>query len=229
MDRRPPRHRGAKSGASAGCGPMPTIHFRADQKREGGLPTLTHASADPATLSGPPHRGVQFLQPEPVWTVPPPKFRTSNSKIARFDMAKSGRRQLSAEDKRARGTLRPSRDNQPQGTAGAAAPLALKPVDDLPLGVAVVWEEYAAAAVANGARQCDADAFAEWCTMTDNLRRSRAATGTAAEGLPPASYLAQWRMLGEAFGLAGPRSRVGAALERKDPNPFLAHRPRPPE
>ena len=66
--------------------------------------------------------------------------------------------------------------------------------------------------------------------MTANLRQSRAAAGTPSAGVPPASYLAQWRMLGECFGLAGPRSRVGQPKPPPEDNPFSAFvRKRPPD
>jgi hypothetical protein len=136
-------------------------------------------------------------------------------------MPKAGRKPLSAVEKNARGTLRPSRENMDGGDA-ASPVLGLRPAAELPYDVAIVWEEYAAPAVANGARQCDADSFAEWCTMTANLRQSRAAAGTVNAALPPASYLAQWRMLGEGFGLAGPRSRVGQPGPKQEDNPFNA-------
>ena len=117
-----------------------------------------------------------------------------------------------------RGTYRPDRDG---GTAVIATPspvIAIQP-PDLPYDVALVWEEYLRDAVAHGARQCDADSFAQWCTMTAHLRQSRAAP---ADGLPPASYIQQWRTLGELFGLAGPKSRVGQKPDGSDkPNPFL--------
>ncbi|HEY0836729.1 MAG TPA: hypothetical protein VGE72_22655 [Azospirillum sp.] len=133
-------------------------------------------------------------------------------------MAKRGQKPLPPSLKAARGTEQPCRDVH--AVIDTPSPeLGLKTPVDTPLEVAVVWEEYVEAAVAHGARQCDADSFAEWCTMTANLRKARASGGD----LPPASYIQQWRTLGELFGLAGPKSRVlpkGAGEPHKPTNPF---------
>jgi hypothetical protein len=88
----------------------------------------------------------------------------------------------------------------------------------LPEDVADVWADYVELAVQHGARQCDAESFAEWCTMAAMLRKARV-VGSAA----PASYVAQFRMLGELFGLAGPGSRVvtkGGGAPEQPKNPF---------
>lgn len=137
-------------------------------------------------------------------------------------MSKRGSKPLTPAEKLARGTTRPDRATfetmaSPSPAMGMAPP-------ELPYAVALVWEEYVAAAVAHGALQCDADAFAEWCTMTSNLRRSRGAAGTDADGVPPSSYIQQWRTLGELFGLAGPKSRVHTKPAGGVPNPFLRAR-----
>ncbi|QBX37231.1 hypothetical protein E4M02_02540 [Brevundimonas sp. S30B] len=93
--------------------------------------------------------------------------------------------------------------------------LSLKP-PPLPDEVAEVWADYVNEAIAHGARQCDAESFAEWCSMAANLRKCRTAEEPA-----PASYVAQFRMLGELFGLAGPKSRlVKPADNGKPANPF---------
>lgn len=131
-------------------------------------------------------------------------------------MAQRGRKPLPPAEKAARGTDQPSRALH--SVIDTTSPtLALTP-PELPYEVALVWEEYVEAAVAHGARQCDADSFAEWCTMTANLRKARAAGGE----VPPSSYIQQWRTLGELFGLAGPKSRVMPkdAAPQKSTNPF---------
>ena len=138
-------------------------------------------------------------------------------------MAKPGRKPETPNEKRARATLRPDRD-QFEVMASSSPEMKITP-PELPYDVACVWEEYVGAAVAHGALQCDADAFAEWCTMTSNLRRSRASCGTEAEGVPPASYIQQWRTIGELFGLAGPKSRVHTKpVGTSEINPFLRNR-----
>lgn len=134
--------------------------------------------------------------------------------------------------KAARNTLQPVRDGAaPVKTAAVAAPVAavmtLVP-PELPMDVADVWAEYVDAAVANGARQCDVEAFAEWCAMASVLRRARNAPAedeqgnTITQATPaPASYVAQFRMLGELLGLAGPGSRVTSkGVEAAKSNPF---------
>ncbi len=135
-------------------------------------------------------------------------------------MPKPGRKPDSSAEKQTRGTLTPSRDR----FAAIASPspiIAVQP-PDLPDDVAEVWLQYLPDAVAHGARQCDADSFAQWCTMTAHLRQSRAAP---ADGLPPASYIQQWRTLGEMFGLCGPRSRIGQKADKPaEPNPFTRNK-----
>lgn len=149
-------------------------------------------------------------------------------------MPAPGRKALPKEVKGARGTLQKCRDGD--FTRGKAdAPIAA-PVDaamamvppELPMEVADVWAEYVSAAVANGAKQCDAEAFAEWCTMAAMLRKARNATALdengheiSAPAAAPASYVAQFRMLGELLGLAGPGSRVMTkGVEAAKTNPF---------
>lgn len=142
-------------------------------------------------------------------------------------MPSPGRKPVSPAVKAARGTgpKPPKGETIVEQLARDASPaLSLTP-PPLPDGVAELWADYVEMAIANGARQCDADAFAEWCTMAANLRAARAAAAAA-----PASYVAQWRMLGELFGLAGPGSRMmpkGAADAGKPENPF-ARNGRPP-
>lgn len=147
-------------------------------------------------------------------------------------MPAPGKKRIPPAVKDARGTRQPCRDGvDTREAAAAVAPIdtsmSLSP-PELPLDVADVWAEYVAAAVANGARQCDAESFAEWCTMAALLRKARNATEKDADGkdVPsptpaPASYVAQFRMLGELFGLAGPGSRVmNKGVEAAKSNPF---------
>lgn len=147
-------------------------------------------------------------------------------------MSAPGKKRIPPAVKDARGTRQPCRDGVDTREQGAAvAPIApamsLTP-PELPLEVADVWAEYVGAAVANGARQCDAEAFAEWCSMAALLRKARNTTGKDDDGNQistptpaPASYVAQFRMLGELFGLAGPGSRVvNKGVEAAKSNPF---------
>lgn len=148
-------------------------------------------------------------------------------------MAQRGKKAEPADVKAARGTRQPCRD-----VASIVSPspaLAITP-PELPIDVADVWAEYVEAAIAHGARQCDADTFAEWCAMTAVLRRARNSlvdvlgpdgehVGTTAQASPaPASYVQQWRQLGELLGLAGAKSRVGqkpgAGPAAPSANPF---------
>lgn len=137
----------------------------------------------------------------------------------------------------ARGTLQRCRDGVDTREIGSPA-LALRP-PEMPLEVADVWAEYIEAVVANGGRQCDAETFAEWCAMTSVLRRCRNSVIDAeadrddevrTQAAPaPASYVQQWRQLGELLGLAGPKSRLvpkgGAADAGKAANPFSRNGP----
>lgn len=139
-------------------------------------------------------------------------------------MQRGHRKADTPEMKAVRGTVRPSRDGV--DTIESLSPVLSISPPKLPLDVADVWAEYVGAAISHGARQCDADSFAEWCTMSAFLRRAR--NGSEEDGgeggVPaPASYVQQWRQLGELFGLAGPKSRVmpkGQADSGKGSNPF---------
>lgn len=131
-------------------------------------------------------------------------------------MQKGHRRPALPGEKAARGTARPSRDAGVVLIDTASPALSIKP-PVLPDEVAEVWADNIEAAVSNGARQCDADSFAEWCTMASMLRKARRSGDPA-----PASYVAQFRMLGELFGLAGPKSRLIKPSEGagRTTNPF---------
>jgi hypothetical protein len=133
-------------------------------------------------------------------------------------MAAPGRKPIGPEEKRGRGTAQPSRDQGVTLIESLAPALALEPPPGLTAEASDVWADYVGHAVAHGARQCDADSFAEWCSMTAVLRKARELAAPA-----PASYVAQYRMLGENFGLVGPRSRVARiapAGDAKPKNPF---------
>ena len=147
-------------------------------------------------------------------------------------MPAPGKKPIPKAVKDARGTRQPCRDGVDTREARAPAAtiepaMSLTP-PQLPLEVADVWAEYVGAAVTNGARQCDAEAFAEWCSMAAMLRKARNTTGKDVAGneisVPtpaPASFVAQFRMLGELFGLAGPGSRVTSkGVEAAKSNPF---------
>lgn len=134
---------------------------------------------------------------------------------------KPGPKKQPRSQKEAKGTAQPCRDG-PRGRGSVveaivadANDLRLRPPELTP-DIADVWAEYLPHAVANGVKQCDVEAFAEWCTMAAMLRKAR-----LAETAAPASYVAQFRMLGELLGLAGPGSRmVAAGVEAAKTNPF---------
>lgn len=131
-------------------------------------------------------------------------------------MERGHRRPALPGEKAARGTARPSRDPGVVLLDTKSPALAITP-PELPDEIAEVWADNIEAAVSNGARQCDADSFAEWCTMASMLRKARTSGDPA-----PASYVAQFRMLGELFGLAGPKSRLVKPSEGggRTTNPF---------
>lgn len=130
-------------------------------------------------------------------------------------MERGHRRPALPGQKEARGTARPSRDTGVKLMDTVSPSLSISP-PELPDDVAEVWADNIDSAVAHGARQCDADSFAEWCSMAAMLRKARKAKTPA-----PASYVAQFRMLGELFGLAGPKSRmVKPSGDGPTENPF---------
>lgn len=131
-------------------------------------------------------------------------------------MEKGHRRAALPGEKAARGTARPSRATGVVLLDTKSPALSITP-PKLPDDVAEVWADNIEAVVSNGARQCDADSFAEWCTMAAMLRKARGSGEPA-----PASYVAQFRMLGELFGLAGPKSRLVKPSENqtRTSNPF---------
>ncbi|MBS4048148.1 MAG: hypothetical protein KG075_17515 [Alphaproteobacteria bacterium] len=98
------------------------------------------------------------------------------------------------------------------------------PPEGLPLAAVLIWEDYARLAQAMGTlKPCDAVAFGQWCVMTANIQ----ATWKVVKGQPPpepapASYIQQWRTLGELFGVMGEKSRVTLKAGWKNPaeNPF---------
>ena len=133
-------------------------------------------------------------------------------------MSAPGKKAIPKQVKAARGTLQPCRDgvDTREKRDGPVSPALSIVPPPLPDTVAEVWADYVEVAVNNGAKQCDADSFAEWCTMAATLRSAR-----AKEIAAPASYVAQFRMLGELFGLAGPGSRLlKKGPEQDKSNPF---------
>ena len=130
-------------------------------------------------------------------------------------MQKGHRRPALPGQKEARGTARASRDTGVKLMETVSPELSIRP-PALSDEIAEVWADNIDAAVAHGARQCDAEAFAEWCTMAAMLRKARKSKSPA-----PASYVAQFRMLGELFGLAGPKSRLAKPSgDGPSENPF---------
>lgn len=130
-------------------------------------------------------------------------------------MERGHRRPALPSEKKARGTHQPSRDTGVTVMKTLSPSLSLSP-PELPDAVAEVWADYVNEAVSHGARQCDAESFALWCSMASDLRKAMKAGAPA-----PAAFVAQFRMLGELFGLAGPKSRlVKPADDGKPANPF---------
>ena len=116
-------------------------------------------------------------------------------------MARKGNRQLPAV-KAQRGTVRPCRESGVQVLTTLAG-LVQRP-DGLNLAAQQMWDDYAPTAEAMGTlKPGDAMCFAHWCVMGAQIQASWQTTEVV-----PASFVAQWRMLGELFGLAGEKSRV---------------------
>ena len=142
-----------------------------------------------------------------------------------------GRKPVGRDAKEARGTVQKCRDGvdtRERGAVVSVAEFVTLAAPEMSLAAADVWAEYAGHVVANGGKQCDAEAFAEWCTMVVLLRQSRTAKRENEDGVMedapapvPASYIAQFRLLSEMLGLLGSKSRAaGAAQGKPTGNPF---------
>lgn len=136
-------------------------------------------------------------------------------------MAQRGRKPTPPAVHDARGTRQPSRDNYE--VLEAPSGVIVRP-DGLPLEAQVIWDDFADMAVAMGTlKPADAVVFGQWCVMTAAIK------ATWAGGPPaPASYVQQWRTLGELFGLAGEKSRIvlkitdgGRSPTAESKNPFV--------
>ena len=81
--------------------------------------------------------------------------------------------------------------------------------EGLPAAAVLVWDDYAPAAMNTGTlKQQDALAFGQWCVMSAHLQAAWADDGYDSGSPVPASYIQQWRTLGELFGMAGIKSRL---------------------
>ena len=120
-------------------------------------------------------------------------------------------------------TAQPCRDNfeviaPPEGS--------VRRPEGLPLDVQAIWDDYAPVAEEMGTlKPADAMAFAQWCVMSAHLQAAWASEDPTPA---PASYIQQWRTLGEMFGLCGARSRiVRKGNEKPAGNPFSRNGRRP--
>lgn len=125
--------------------------------------------------------------------------------------------------KRGRGTFKPYRD---AGRVEVIAPNAL-PVQPTWLTEAghQEWlDQVGRVASTRLATEADSLLFATFCNLAGSL-----ALCWQSGAVPPAAHLVEVRRLGELFGLAGPRSRVGAPPPGKpEENPFMKER-KPPQ
>jgi hypothetical protein len=137
---------------------------------------------------------------------------------------RSGRKPLPASEKIARGTDQPSRRKAGVDLVDMGPPSEIQLPTDLPLGAAEVWADHAPGLIAKGwLTAVDAVAFGQWCVMTHHLMQAWNAKGTDDDPLPSASYIQQWRTLGEAFYITpGARAAMKPAAADKKPtgNPF---------
>jgi hypothetical protein len=77
--------------------------------------------------------------------------------------------------------------------------------DGMTLAAQMVWDDYADHAMSMGTlKPADTMTFAQWCQMSADIQASWQPGSAPA----PASFIQQWRTLGELFGLAGEKSRV---------------------
>jgi len=113
---------------------------------------------------------------------------------------RTGRKSLPASEKVARGTDQPCRRSPGMTLVDMQPPADIQPPQDLPLGAAEVWADHAPALIAKGwLTAVDVVAFGQWCVMTHHLVSAWSADGSEDNPLPTASYIQQWRTLGEAF------------------------------
>jgi hypothetical protein len=99
----------------------------------------------------------------------------------------------------------------------------VEPPLGLPLEAGLVWSELAPSLIASGLlRAIDAGAFGQYCVLTAHLRQL-----WPINEAPPASYIGQWRLLGELFGVVGEKSRVLARKRQAEANPFARNGKRP--
>jgi hypothetical protein len=102
---------------------------------------------------------------------------------------------------------------------------AVEPPEGLPLAAVLVWHEIAPALISAGMlKPVDGAMFGQLCVGLAHLRQL-----WPMNEAPPASYVAQVRLLAQAFGCAGEASRV-LARKRAAPevNPFAQNGRRPP-
>ena len=102
-----------------------------------------------------------------------------------------------------RGTARRDRTKPQAETPGGK----VQPPSGLPSEARSIWKQMAPIAQEMGSlKPADALAFGQWCVMTADLKKTWSQREVA-----PAALITQWRLLGEMFGLAGEKSRVGFA------------------
>lgn len=132
---------------------------------------------------------------------------------------------LPSHTKKARGTLRPSRQI---GVIEITTPDAPPQQPDwLTASGEAVWLDNIGRVMAVGlATEADSDLLGLWCNLVG-------ACGEAwrAGAVPPGWAVTESRRLGELFGLAGARSRIVRGLETgpSAENPFAHNSPRRPE
>jgi phage terminase small subunit len=132
---------------------------------------------------------------------------------------RSGRKPLPASEKVARGTNQPCRRQAAVDLIDMGPPADVAPPSDLPMGAREVWADHAPALIAKGwLTPVDVVAFGQWCVMTHQLMSAWSADGSEDNPLPSASYIQQWRTLGEAFYITpGARASVRPAAPDRQP------------
>ena len=133
---------------------------------------------------------------------------------------KGGHKPQTPAEKRARATFRPDRDGN---RFEVVAPNALPQQPDwLTEAGRQEWLDcIGRVSTTRLATELDSALFATLCNLLGAL-----ALCWRSGDVPPAAHLVEARRLGELFGLAGPRSRVGVASADPKPNPFLKVRPK---
>lgn len=125
----------------------------------------------------------------------------------------AGRKPISDEVKKARGTRQPCRSYE-EVKVPATAP---KMPNYLTKEAKAIWKEELPRVMATGIVDTDASLFARYCALEALVRGM-----LSNEVVPQGNLLTELRRMGECLGLTGPSSRMTKAAKKEETNPFTA-------